>query len=474
MSSLRTRLLLAVGVMAVAAVAAVAWSARMSTRVEFQRFQDIERVLGGDEIRATLKRAAAALDGTCCPADVMSAASAALPEGQALLVLNATGAVLAASRFPVSASELRASVMGDVLKIETAHAGSERASTQVTNFSVSFKGNPSAAIALADGSAATVHVVPLPRDREQPAAEFLGSVDRRLVIATALVAALALVVTWVLARRIVGPITELRDAARALAKGRLDRRVSTRGADEVAELGRAFNAMAADLERQQGLRRNLLHDVAHELRTPLTGLQCRLETVIDGLAADPRPALLQMQEEVAHLSQLVSDLDELARAEAGEIALTIGDVRLAEICRSALRAAGLETDPRVRTNLDDAVVARADAVRVRQVVLNLLTNADRHAPAGGVITVRTTIRDGKAVAEVHNTGSALEPGEIDRVFDRFYRADPSRDRATGGRGLGLAIVKQLSEAQGGHAWATSDASGVTFGVALPPADSGPR
>ena len=128
MSSLRTRLLLAVGVMAVAAVAAVAWSARMSTRVEFQRFQDIERVLGGDEIRATLKRAAAALDGTCCPADVMSAASAALPEGQALLVLNATGAVLAASRFPVSASELRASVMGDVLKIETAHAGSERGS----------------------------------------------------------------------------------------------------------------------------------------------------------------------------------------------------------------------------------------------------------------------------------------------------------------------------------------------------------
>jgi two-component system sensor histidine kinase BaeS len=304
----------------------------------------------------------------------------------------------------------------------------------------------------------------------QPANQFLGSVDRRLLIITATVGALALIVTWAVARRIGRPIAELNRATRDFARGDFSRRLKSDGADELGDLARSFNHMAAELERQQSLRRNLVRDVAHELRTPLTSLRCRLETVIDGLAPDPRPAVVQANEEVAHLSQLVADLEELARAEAGELALSISDVAVADVVRSSVRATGLEADRRLRLELDESVAARADAMRVRQIVVNLLTNADRHTPAAGRITVRTRRAAGdeaRAVIEVHNSGSALTSEEAGRVFDRFYRADPSRQRSTGGSGLGLAIVKHLSEVQDGTACASSDETGVTFTITLP-------
>ena len=285
--------------------------------------------------------------------------------------------------------------------------------------------------------------------------------------ATTLVGALAVGITWLVTRRIVKPIGELGQAALDLAHGNLSRRVSTAGSDEIAALGRGFNTMASELELQQTLRRNLVNDVAHELRTPLTALRCRLETMIDGLALDPRQALDGANEEVRHLSRLVDDLQELALAEAREITLSIDEVALADIVTSAARAAGLEHDPRLRVQVDSDLLVRADATRLRQVILNLLTNADRYTPAIGTITMRaerTAARE--IVLEVHDTGSALTDEQIARVFDRFYRADPARQRTTGGTGLGLAIVKHLAEAQGGRVSATSDGTGVTFCVTL--------
>lgn len=273
--------------------------------------------------------------------------------------------------------------------------------------------------------------------------------------------------TWALARRIVRPIAELRDATRDLAAGQLSRRVEVSGHDEVGDLARGFNHMAAALEHQEALRRNLVHDVAHELRTPLTALRCRVETVLDGMVQDPKPLLAHINEEVAHLSQLVGDLEELAQAEARSLAFAIADTRVSDVCRSAVRVAGLENDQRLRLGLDEALVARVDAIRLRQIVLNLLTNADRHTPSDGVITLSTRRDTHDVVIDVHNTGSALTPEQLTRVCDRFYRTDQARQRATGGSGLGLAIVKHLSEAQGGHVSVASDNSSVTFSVRLP-------
>jgi len=467
-SSLQTRLLLAVGSLAVASVVAVSFSARQSTRQEFERFRGIEQVRENDAISATLGRVVSSLDGKCCAGETIEAAAATLGANQVLFVFDPNGDLLGAAGRNIDISGTTATFVDGTMKIDAR----TRAADRTTGMTLSFKGTPMAPIRRSDGGAATVHVVSWPHpERDGPTAQFLGSVDRRLIVATVGVALLSLFVTWVVARRVVGPIKELRDATRDLARGDLTRRVSSRGSDEVADLAHGFNTMAEALERQENLRRNLVHDVAHELRTPLTALRCRVETVIDGLSPDPRAALMGVKEDVAHLSQLVGDLEELARAEARELSFTIAAIDIGEVCRSAVRAAGLDGDPRVRVQLEDGMMANADAMRARQVLVNLLTNADRHAPAGGVISIRLVRGGTQAIVQVHNTGSSLTPAELARVFDRFYRADPARQRATGGSGLGLAIAKQLAEAQGGSVRASSDDTGVTFELALPPSES---
>jgi signal transduction histidine kinase len=464
-SSLQTRLLLAVGVLALAAIGAVALSARQWTRIEFRKFQEQEQRRSSDRTTISSAEAASLLAGRCCGVDAMNRAAAGLGGAEAIVVLDEEGALIAA--VGPGAADLRSIHTrsdGGVLSIDAVRArngAAERVTLQL-------HGRPPVRITLANGRPADVHVIPIPRARVvEPGAAFLGSVDRRLLAATALVGALALGITWAIARRIIRPIGELGHAARDLAKGDLSRRVDTSGSDEVAELARSFNAMATELERQQMLRRSLVHDVTHELRTPLTALRCRLETMVDGLAVSPQQTLAAANEEVRHLSRLVDDLQELAIAEAGELRLSIGDVAMADVARSAALAAGLEDDPRLRLEVDSSLTTRADAVRVRQVLLNLLTNADRHTPPDGEIMLRGVRTGGDVVVEVHNTGSSLDEEQLERVFDRFYRGDPARQRTTGGTGLGLAIVKHLVEAQGGRVTAASADAGVTITFRLP-------
>lgn len=300
-----------------------------------------------------------------------------------------------------------------------------------------------------------------------PEAAFLGSLDRSLLLVTILIAGIALLATWMLTRRMAGPIEELRAAARDLATGNLARRVDARGSDEIAELSGSFNVMAAELERSQLLRRNLVHDVVHELRSPLAALRCRIDSVADGVSSDPLKEIDGANEEIDHLLRLVEDLHELALAEARELRLTISELPLFAIVESAARAAELEGDAGLGVILDQKVLIRGDAVRLRQVMLNLLSNAARYTPQNGAITVTASHQGGEIIVKIHNTGSTLTADEIACVFDRFYRADPSRQRDSGGTGLGLSIVKNLIEAQGGRVWAASDHSGVTFAFALP-------
>ncbi|MGH9161808.1 MAG: sensor histidine kinase [Vicinamibacteraceae bacterium] len=472
-SSLQTRLLLASGLLALAAVAAVALSARQWTRHEFRRFQERAQHQPLDRATTTSAEAARALDGRCCPSGSMNRAAALLGPHEAIIVIDDDdgGFVAAAGPGATDLRNIRTRTTGSMLNVDAIRMRGDRP----VHLTLELRGRPAARIAMSDGRAAHVHVISVPRlGVIEPAAAFLGSVDRLLLVATSIVGALALGATWAIARRIVRPIDELRDAARDLARGNLSRRVDIRGSDEVGELARSFNTMAAELERQHVLRRHFMHDVAHELRTPLTALQCRLETMLDGLAADPRTTLGGATEEVRHLSRLVEDLQEIAIAEARELKLSIGDVSIADVARSAARAAGLEADSRLRLDVDARLTARADAVRVRQVLLNLLTNADRHTPPDGEITVCGSHAGRDVVIAVQNTGSSLTQEQLARVFDRFYRADPARQRETGGTGLGLAIAKHLIEAQGGWINAACDAAGVTISFGLPAMMGEPR
>ena len=466
--SLRFRMMVAVGLLAVAAVASVALTARQRTRAEFRHFLQMEKNSESPARGTDPERIADLLNGLCCAAKALDAAGAALAPQQVLIVADEAGNVVAKAGRPLARiGGLRFSRTGDEVAIE---AGRRVEGSEVTEISLRFdmRGVP---IRMSEGGGVLLYVFPFPEaDAVPPGAVFLGSVDRSLLLATSLIAAIALLVTWVLTRRIVGPLEELKSASQEVARGNLWRRVETRGSDEVAELALSFNAMAAELEKQQALRRNLVHDVVHELRTPLTALRCRIDSVADGVAADPRKEIDGANEEIDHLARLVDDLHELALAEARELKLVIVSIALRPVVESAARVAGLESDARLKYDLDGTLSVRADAVRLRQVVLNLLTNAARYTPADGTITVGAALGEREVTVEVQNTGSHLADEELAHVFDRFYRADPSRQRATGGTGLGLTIVKNLIEAQGGRVWASRNASGVTFGFALPVGD----
>lgn len=467
--SLQSRLLLAVGALAVCAVAAVAIAARQGTRQEFFRLQETERRAASAVVAGLADSIVHDIGARCCDEPAMRAAAARLAADQAVLVVDLErGALIAAAGTPVERMQkLTTQRIGNELAIEA-----DRRNAQIVQgIGLRVKQN-GAPLRRADGTGALLYVVRFPNeDHDRRVEAFLGSIDRRLIAVTSLVAGLAVAATWIIAGGIIKPLRELRAAALDVSRGHPVQRVVPRGGRELAELARTFNAMAADLERQRALQRSVVRDVAHELRTPLTALRCHIETVIDGLAPDPARAVRDVHDEVLHLGRLVDDLQELVLAEAHELRLDIRDVPLAGVIASALRATGLETDPRVRLELSLDGVVRADPVRVRQMMLNLLTNADRYTPAGGCIVVLARDTVNEIEVEVCNSGMTLEAEQVDHLFERFYRTDPSRQRVTGGTGLGLAIVKSLAEAQGGSVWARSDQAAVVVGFRLPRASA---
>ena len=287
----------------------------------------------------------------------------------------------------------------------------------------------------------------------------------RNTIATA---AVALVLTFVLGGRILRPVSELTTAARRMREGELDVRVSAEGDDELARLGRAFNVMAARLAQTETLKRQMVGDVAHELRSPVTNLRCGLEAIQDGLATPDRARIDMLHSETLLLQRLIGDLQDLALADAGGLSLRREPVHIAEVAR---RAVGSDVDaPPVSISVSpDASTVLADAARLEQMLRNLVNNARRHTPPDGCISITATRNDANVLIAVADSGSGIASEHLPYVFDRFYRADPSRDRATGGAGLGLAIVRRLAEAHGGSVTAASDGEGrgASFVVRLP-------
>jgi signal transduction histidine kinase len=225
------------------------------------------------------------------------------------------------------------------------------------------------------------------------------------------------------------------------------------------------------LERAEALRRSLMADAGHELRTPLTNLRCQIEAIQDGLQSADAATVRSLHEETLLLSRLVTDLQDLAMAEAGRLPLHRAKVDVAEVVDAAiasLRPLAGERRIALHAEVPATIAVNADRERLGQVLRNLLSNAVTHTPESGAVTV-TARGVGSAIEiAVHDTGPGIAPEHLPRVFDRFYRADPSRARATGGSGLGLAIVKQLVEAHGGEVRAESrPGHGAVFTFTLP-------
>ena len=308
--------------------------------------------------------------------------------------------------------------------------------------------------------------------RDPAAARISSVVNRSLFWAGISAAAVGTLIVWLLSRRTLGPLQNLGAAARRLGRGDLSQRAETDGPTEIRELAHSFNVMAEGLEEAERQRRNLTADVAHELRTPLSNIQGYLEAIKDGLV-DPTPETIDtIHGQALHLSRLVEDLRVLAQVEAGALQLQLSSTRVEELLQSSVEAVRPRADAKgINLSLDvDASLPTLDldTTRISQVIGNLLENAITHTPEGGSVTVSAHNAGDTIEVAVSDTGSGISSEDLPRLFDRFYRADPSRDRSTGGAGLGLTIARRLAEAHGGTIGAESEIGhGSRFTVRLP-------
>jgi signal transduction histidine kinase len=292
-----------------------------------------------------------------------------------------------------------------------------------------------------------------------------------VVVAAVVVAALASIGLAVLmARMLARPLAEVGAAARRIAAGDYAARVPRDGPEELVSLADSFNQMAAALERQEQMRRDFIANAAHELRTPLTNLQGYLEALRDGVITADRATYESLWDEAERLVRLSRSLDALADGDSGHAPRAAVEVDLAAAVRAALdlaqptlERAGLQ----VVVDVPRRLPGRANPDDLAQVLGNLLSNAARYTPAGGTVTVRAERRPGDLLVSVANTGEGIPPDDLQRVFERFYRVEKSRDRARGGAGIGLAIVKQLVEAGGGQVGAESADGQTRFWFSLP-------
>jgi signal transduction histidine kinase len=325
---------------------------------------------------------------------------------------------------------------------------------------------------LPEGSAPPQPGPGAPQTEEASVNDLSNSINRYLLWSGLLAVVVAAVVTLITSRRILSPAESLAHAARALSRGDFSQRVQVRSNDEFGDLAIAFNAMAADLERTEQLRRNLVADVAHELRTPLSNIQGHLEAIRDGLLPAEPATLDSIYEEVLLLARLVEDLQELTLAEAGQLTLLGQQADVADIARRAAAAAQPQAESRrlaIETDLPASpATAYVDPERIGQVLRNLLSNAITHTPEGGRITVELKDQANEVRVTVSDTGIGIPAEDLSYVFERFYRVDRSRVRATGGAGLGLTIAKRLVEAHGGTISVESElGKGSRFTFTLP-------
>ncbi|MCX4906918.1 HAMP domain-containing histidine kinase [Streptomyces sp. NBC_00878] len=293
----------------------------------------------------------------------------------------------------------------------------------------------------------------------------------RIAGVTALVLLVTTLFTAVAGLRMVRPLRALVTATRRMTAGDLSTRVRIGANDEIGSVATAFNAMSEQRERSEKLRRSMVSDVAHELRTPLSNIRGWLEAAEHGIAVPDQALLSALVGEAVVLQHIIDDLRDLSAADAGELRLMRERVDIADLLdqvATAHQGNAKEAGLRLETRCVDYPEAVADPVRLRQAIGNLVSNAVRYSRPGGHVTLSARTEDGQVVVEVADTGDGIAPEDVPRLFDRFWRAEGSRSRQTGGSGLGLSIVRKLAEAHGGTATARSTLGvGSVFTLRIP-------
>jgi two-component system sensor histidine kinase BaeS len=299
-----------------------------------------------------------------------------------------------------------------------------------------------------------------------------GTIGRFFLWSGLLAIGIALLLTFILSRRILAPVKALTGAARQFGKGDFSHRVNYKDKGELGELASSFNSMADDLERNERLRRNMVADVAHELRTPLSNLKGYLEAISDGVVKPDEATIKSLNEEASSLSRLVEDLQELSLSDAGKLKMIVQPEDISRLIKETVNVLQTKATAKSLTISADLPatlpLVNIDLHRIKQVLNNLLDNAVAHTGKEGRITVTAREQDDKVYISVADTGEGIPAEDLPMIFERFYRVDKSRARATGGSGLGLTIAKRLVETHGGTIEVKSKpGQGSTFTFNLP-------
>ena len=305
--------------------------------------------------------------------------------------------------------------------------------------------------------------------------EFIQRINRLLIYGALIGAMIALLLGVFLSRSLTRPIRELTRATHAVSEGNLSQQVPVRSNDELGELAQAFNKMSSELSRSVNARRQMTADIAHELRTPLSLILGHAEAVHDGVLPASRENFEIVREEAARLEHLVNDLRILSLADAGELSISLQTVEpqrllqdLASTYQYQAQRKNVSLELDVPSPLPDIEV---DPGRMTQVLTNILDNALRHTPEGGTIMLSAREVNGQVELAIRDSGPGLKKDDLDRIFDRFYRTDASRQRDgafASGSGLGLAIARSIVQAQGGQISAESEeGKGLKVIITLP-------
>jgi signal transduction histidine kinase len=447
-SPLSVRLAAAFVTVAVAAIAVYAVLTVTSTRNELTELMlEVHR----EDAAAAAAAAARAYEaaGSWEDADLTGAVAVAARGQATLAVRDATGAV-------VTAPAEEAAQM-----LERMHG------VEIVDIP---RGDPVVAPVTVDGERVGSLVLRFPASHlPAPEQQVRSALTRTALIGAAVAAVVGIGIALFVARRVSRPLVALTDAATLMGSGRRGVRVDL--GDQPGELGvlaDAFDQMSESVEREEALRRQLVRDLAHEVRTPLTILRGTTEGLVDGVLEPDEETLRSLHDEVLRLTGLVGDLETLAAADAAALRLDVRPVDLAEVASTAVsiaRGAATDAEITLEAHLAEARV-EGDPERLRQVVVNLLSNALRHTPPGGRIELRTTADGGWATLEVLDSGPGVADEDLPHVFERFYRGRGSE--AGAGSGIGLAVAAELVQAHGGAISAGNrPAGGAAFTVRLP-------
>jgi two-component system sensor histidine kinase BaeS len=283
---------------------------------------------------------------------------------------------------------------------------------------------------------------------------------------------LAALAALLLTRSLTNSVRRIAAALHDLAAGGYSQRLQFRSRDEIGRLANDFNDLARALERHEQMRRSFMADVSHELRTPLTVLRGLMEAIEDGLRAPTPETMRSLETEIRTMSKLVNDLYDLSVSDLGTLGYRKLPVDIGELLRVALDAFSDRLSARslaVRHSIpEQGVDVEADEARLHQLFNNILENSVRYADPGAVLLVRLVTRQSEVVIDFEDSGPGVPPTCLPYLFERFYRVDPSRSRATGGAGLGLAICHNIVDAHGGTITARpSTLGGLWIRIALP-------